>query len=84
MQPTHAKYTPYGAGFSYYSGKARSYFETSNAIRPSAETWHDMGKLMLRIGDYEAASNSFQQGLTLNYAGADVPRLEDQLGSDSG
>jgi HemY protein len=63
-------------------GKARSYFETSNAIRPSAETWHDMGKLMLRIGDYEAASNSFQQGLTLNYAGADVPRLEDQLGSD--
>jgi HemY protein len=59
-------------------GKARSYFETSNAIRPSAETWHDLGQLMLHIGDYEAASRSFETGLTLTYGGKpEAPRLED-------
>jgi HemY protein len=65
-------------------GKARSYFETSNAIRPSAETWHDLGQLMLHIGDYEAASRSFETGLTLTYGGKpDAPRLEDSsLGAD--
>ncbi len=59
-------------------GKARSYFETSNAIQPSPETWHDFGQLMLRIGDYEAASRSFESGLTMTYGGKpEAPKLED-------
>ena len=56
-------------------GKARSYFETSNAIKPSPDTWHDLGQLMLRLGEEESASKAFQQGLTLNYTGPAVPRL---------
>ena len=40
-------------------GKARSYFETSNAIRPLPETWHELGQLMLSLGDEEAASRAF-------------------------
>jgi HemY protein len=65
-------------------GKARSYFETSNAIRPSPEAWHDLGQLMLQLGEEGQASQAFQKGLTLSYTGPEVPRLEDQLGSDSG
>ncbi|MCP4001755.1 MAG: hypothetical protein GY727_12675 [Gammaproteobacteria bacterium] len=64
-------------------GKARSYFETSNAIRPSPETWHDLGQLMLKLGEAGPASQAFQKGLTLSYTNPDLPRLEDQLGSDS-
>jgi HemY protein len=58
-------------------GKARSYFETSNAIKPSPDAWHDLGQLMLRLGEEESASKAFQQGLTLNYSGPAVLRLED-------
>jgi HemY protein len=65
-------------------GKARSYFETSNAIRPSPEAWHDLGQLMLQLGEEGQASQAFQKGLTLSYTGPEVLRLEDQLGSDSG
>ena len=66
-------------------GKARSYFETSNAIRPSPETWHELGQLMLRLGEDESASQAFQKGLTLSYAGPeDVPRLgSDQNSGDA-
>jgi HemY protein len=64
-------------------GKARSYFETSNSIRPSPETWHDLGQMMLKLGEEGPASQAFQKGLTLSYTEPDVPRLEDQLGSDS-
>jgi HemY protein len=56
-------------------GKARSYFETSNAIRPSPETWHDLGQLMLSLGEDEAASDAFQRGLSLTHAGSAVPKL---------
>jgi HemY protein len=63
-------------------GKARSYFETSNSIRPSPETWHDLGQMMLKLGEEGPASQAFQKGLTLSYTDPDVPRLEDKLGSD--
>lgn len=63
-------------------GKARSYFETSNAIKPSPDTWHDLGQLMLRLGEEESASKAFQQGLTLNYTGPAVPRLTDATLAD--
>ncbi len=46
-------------------GKARSYLETSLAIRPAAETCEALGQLLQRIGDREAATKAFQRGLTL-------------------
>lgn len=57
-------------------GKARSYLESSLAIRPSPETYHELGQLMLMVGEQESASEAFQRGLTLRYAGTEVPRLE--------
>ena len=57
-------------------GKARSYFESSIAIRPSPETWHELGQLLVRMGEDEAASAAFQKGLTQTYGGAaGVPKL---------
>jgi HemY protein len=65
-------------------GKARSYFESSNGMRPSPETWHELGQLMVQLGDQEAASDAFQRGLTLSYGGSpDVPRIADaRMGDD--
>ncbi|MDP6437070.1 MAG: heme biosynthesis HemY N-terminal domain-containing protein [Gammaproteobacteria bacterium] len=58
-------------------GKARSYYESSNGIRPSPQTWHELGQLMLRLGEEDAASEAFEKGLTLSYGGPDVPRITD-------
>lgn len=67
-------------------GKARSYFESSIGIRPSPETWHELGQLLLRMGEGQAASDAFQKGLTQTYGGTDVPKLtaglSDSTGSD--
>ncbi len=46
-------------------GKARSYLETSLAIRPTAETWEALGQLLQRIGDKDAAAKAFERGLAL-------------------
>ena len=46
-------------------GKARSYLETSIAIKPSAEGYQLYGKLMDQIGDDEAASVAYRAGLDL-------------------
>jgi HemY protein len=46
-------------------GKARSYLETSIAIRPAAETFEALGQLMERIGDKDAAAKAFQRGLAM-------------------
>ena len=52
MQPTHAKYTPYGAGFSYYSGKARSYLLPCSFFPHSNGLWvHDTHDLDVAEGD---------------------------------
>jgi HemY protein len=45
-------------------GKARSYLETSLAIRPLPETWRIYGELLVRLGESGAASEAFRQGLT--------------------
>jgi HemY protein len=63
-------------------GKARSYFESSNGMRPSPETWHELGQLMVQLGEQDAASEAFQKGLTLSYGGPDVPRIVDASMSD--
>jgi len=44
-------------------GKARSYLETSLAIRPLPETWRIYGELLVKLGESGAASEAFRQGL---------------------
>lgn len=51
-------------------GKARSYLETSLAIRPAPETCEALGQLLQRIGEREAAARAFERGLTLRTAAA--------------
>jgi HemY protein len=63
-------------------GKARSYFESSIAIRPSPEAWHELGQLLIRMDEADAASAAFQKGLTLSYGGADVPRIAVDMADD--
>lgn len=58
-------------------GKARSYYESSAAIRPAPQTWHELGQLLLQLGEQEQAFKAFQNGLTQGQTGADLPRLED-------
>lgn len=45
-------------------GKARSYLETSLAIRPRPETWRIFGELLTQMGESGAASEAFRQGLS--------------------
>lgn len=56
-------------------GKARSYFESSIGLQPSPEVWHELGKLLNRMGEEQAAFEAYQKGLTLSYGGTDVPRI---------
>jgi len=56
-------------------GKARSYLESSVAIRPTPAAYHEMGRLMLRIGEQDTASEAFQKGLTLSSGLPGLPRL---------
>jgi HemY protein len=51
-------------------GKARSYLETSLAIRPQPETWRIFGELLVQLGESGAASEAFRQGLNAASAGA--------------
>ncbi|HHQ14386.1 MAG TPA: tetratricopeptide repeat protein [Chromatiales bacterium] len=58
-------------------GKARSYFESSLAVRPSAEAYGALGQLMLRIGEDAAATDAFCRGLALGQGvEGSVPRLQ--------
>lgn len=58
-------------------GKARSYLESSLAIRPDAAAYSELGQLMLQIGEGRAATDAFRKGLTLSHGGTpDVPQLE--------
>ena len=47
-------------------GKARSYFESSLGLQPSPEVWHELGKLLNRMGEEQAAFDAYQRGLTLD------------------
>lgn len=58
-------------------GKARSYLESSLAIRPDPSAYNALGQLMLTIGESDPATEAFRKGLTLSYGGApDVPQLK--------
>lgn len=54
-------------------GKARSYLETSLAIRPTPAACDALGRLLDRIGDKEGAGRAFQRGLELLNAAAPPP-----------
>ena len=57
-------------------GKARSYIESSLAIKPTPAAYHELGQLMLRLKDNSAATTAFAKGLTLSNSGSsDIPRL---------
>jgi len=38
--------------------------------------------LMLDVGEQDAASDAFQKGLSLSYAGSAIPKLESKLTTD--
>jgi HemY protein len=60
-------------------GKARSYLESSLAIKPSSTAFHELGKLMLTLDDHDAATNAFARGLTLSHGeGTATPLLTSQ------
>ena len=57
-------------------GKARSYLESSIAIRPTPAAYHRLGLLMLKLEEKEAATEAFAKGLTLSNSGAPgVPQI---------
>jgi HemY protein len=58
-------------------GKARSYLESSLAIRPEPAAYNTLGQLMLKIGESVAATEAFRKGLTMSYGAVpDVPQLQ--------
>ncbi|MCC5793788.1 MAG: heme biosynthesis protein HemY [Chromatiales bacterium] len=50
-------------------GKARAYLESSIVRRPTPEAYHELGQLMLRIGEEDEATSLFRNGLELSCAG---------------
>ena len=46
-------------------GKARSYFEASLNVRPTAEAYNELGHLLERMNETEAAGECFREGLRL-------------------
>jgi HemY protein len=54
-------------------GKARSYLETSLAIRPAPEAYRVLGQLMARVGEAQSASRAFERGLAMTGTGAGAP-----------
>ncbi len=46
-------------------GKARSYLEASLGSQPLPETYRELGLLLERLGEHEAAAEAFKQGLLL-------------------
>jgi len=56
-------------------GKARSYLESSIALRPSAEAYNELGQLMQRLGDSDEATGIFRKGLALTSAGKEAATL---------
>ena len=66
-------------------GKARSYLESSLAVRPSPAAYGELGNLMLKLGENAAATAAFRRGLNLEQgAPSDLPRLEADPQPDQG
>jgi HemY protein len=63
-------------------GKARSYLETVISLRPTPEAYQVYGRLLNQLGETNAASDAFRDGLGMIEAAPslDVPRLESDNG----
>lgn len=46
-------------------GKARSYLETIISLRPTPEAYQELGRLLARLGEDEAAAEAYRAGLSL-------------------
>lgn len=46
-------------------GKARSYLETVISLRPTPEAYQELGRLLARLGEDEAAAQAYRAGLSL-------------------
>ncbi len=46
-------------------GKARSYYESAVAIQPSPIAYRELGQLLEQLKDYDAAYQSYKEGITL-------------------
>lgn len=46
-------------------GKARSYLETVISLRPTPEAYQELGRLLGRLGEDEAAAEAYRAGLSL-------------------
>jgi len=58
-------------------GKARSYLESSLAIRSTPTAYHELGQLMLQMDEPEAATTAFARGLSLSKTDTPgIPQLE--------
>jgi len=58
-------------------GKARSYLESSLALRPDPGAWALYGRLLSKLGEQEAAGEAFRNGLSLaGNVDIDVPMLD--------
>ncbi len=51
-------------------GKARSYLETVIALRPSAEAYHEYGRLLTHLGETDAAADAYRDGLGMAASGS--------------
>jgi HemY protein len=59
-------------------GKARSYLETVIALRPSAEAYHEYGRLLTQLGETDAAADAYRDGLGMAARGSlrAIPHLD--------
>ena len=63
-------------------GKARSYLETVISLWPTPEAYQEYGRLLNQLGETNAASDAFRDGLGMIAAAPslDIPRLESDNG----
>jgi HemY protein len=58
-------------------GKARSYLETSLAVRRSPETYQILGNLLDQLGEQERAAQVLREGLALAIGRkAELPKIK--------
>jgi len=55
-------------------GQARSYLETTIAIRPTPEAYNEYGQLLARLGEDDASARAYREGLGL-VAGGTAPAI---------
>ena len=56
-------------------GKARSYLETSLALRPNAGAYRVYGRLLDKMGEGDAATEAYRLGLETATGAGDRPAL---------